>query len=230
MKDKLNILVIDTATEACSVAVSTNNGNANQFEVCPQQQSQKLLPMVDEVLKSAKSDLSEMTLLAYGRGPGSFTGVRIATGMIQGLALGTGLPVVGVSTLAAMAYQVAQTEHSTRIGVAIDARMNEVYFAVYDYCDGELTELVKEQVCPPEIALSQLPDGVKHFAGTGWGAYDTLVEVTQNAVVTVMYPDAQYMLTLAASGYAKGLATAVEDVAPVYLRDTVTWKKLPGRE
>ena len=109
----MNILAIDTATEACSVALQLENVTVSRFEVCPQQHSQRLLPMVDEVLKEAGVSLNELDLLAFGRGPGSFTGVRIATGMIQGLALGTGLKVAGVSTLEAMAREVAASLNKT---------------------------------------------------------------------------------------------------------------------
>lgn len=230
MNENITILAIDTATEACSVAVSQEGRVTNQFEVCPQQQSQKLLPMVDDVLSQAGADLQQVKYLAYGRGPGSFTGVRIATGMIQGLALGANLPVVGVSTLAAMAYQVAQQEQVSLVAVAIDARMNEVYFAVYRVEDGKLIEVVAEQVCPPQAALAQLPDNVQGYAGTGWSAYEAMEHRLSGKTVTVLYPNAEFMLPLAKQSFDSGLATAVEDVAPVYLRDTVTWKKLPGRE
>merc|ERR1712137_1469841 len=104
----MNILAIDTATEACSVALQHNGTRITRFEICPQQHSQRLLPMVDEVLKETNITLNDLDLLAFGRGPGSFTGVRIATGMIQGLALGTGLKVAGISTLEAMAVEVAK--------------------------------------------------------------------------------------------------------------------------
>ena len=114
----MNILAIDTATEACSVALQYNERVITRFEICPQQHSQRLLPMVDDVLKEANVGLSDIELLAFGRGPGRFTGVRIATGMIQGLALGTGLKVAGVSTLEAMAcenaiiaFDVGQTDY-----------------------------------------------------------------------------------------------------------------------
>ena len=129
----MNILAIDTATEACSVALQYDNTVITRFEICPQQHSQRLLPMVDEVLKEAQATLGDIELLAFGRGPGSFTGVRIATGMIQGLALGTGLKVAGVSTLEAMAFEVASNVQNkdALIAVASDARMDEVYFAVY---------------------------------------------------------------------------------------------------
>ncbi len=93
----MNILIIDTATEACSVALEVNQHVYKRFEICPQQHSQRILPMIDEVLKEAKVTLQDLDYLAFGRGPGSCTGVRIATGVLQGLALGTGHTVIGIS-------------------------------------------------------------------------------------------------------------------------------------
>ena len=119
----MNILTIDTATEACSVALQFDQTLFTRYEVCPQQHSQKILPMVDAVMKEAGASLTELDGLAFGRGPGSFTGVRIATGIIQGLALGSQLPVAGVSTLAAMAQQVINSGDVSDVAVAIDARL-----------------------------------------------------------------------------------------------------------
>ncbi|WP_333969870.1 tRNA (adenosine(37)-N6)-threonylcarbamoyltransferase complex dimerization subunit type 1 TsaB [Alteromonas mediterranea] len=236
----MNILAIDTATEACSVALQYNERVITRFEICPQQHSQRLLPMVDDVLKEANVGLSDIELLAFGRGPGSFTGVRIATGMIQGLALGTGLKVAGVSTLEAMAREAAtkSMDKDALIAVASDARMDEVYFAVYSQTDKGVTLRLDEQVCPPEVAIEQLNalgHGVSVItAGTGWAAYDKLTEWRSNSAVAmsqeVTLPNAQYMLTLAVTASENGNVSEAVNVEPVYLRDKVTWKKLPGRE
>jgi len=237
----MNILAIDTATEACSVALQLGNDTFSRFEVCPQQHSQRLLPMVDEVLKEASVSLKDLDLLAFGRGPGSFTGVRIATGMIQGLALGTGLKVAGVSTLEAMALEVAaslpNTDGQPHIAVASDARMDEVYFAVYK-TNGEGVSLVlNEQVCPADIAIHQLDElGATSIiaAGTGWAAYPSLqqwLELRGNKEApAVTLPNAVHMLALAIEAEGRGDVSDAIDVEPVYLRDKVTWKKLPGRE
>ena len=238
----MNILAIDTATEACSVALQFKDTVITRFEICPQQHSQRLLPMVDEVLKEAKVSLGDLDLLAFGRGPGSFTGVRIATGMIQGLALGTGLKVAGVSTLEAMAFEVAsKTQHKDAlIAVASDARMGEVYFAVYSQSQNGLVLCVEEQVCPPELAIEQLnvlreENGAAVIAaGTGWSAYEELdnwkSEVCGEVASDITLPNAQYMLKLAIDAHSKGEVSDAVNVEPVYLRDKVTWKKLPGRE
>ncbi|WP_334020482.1 tRNA (adenosine(37)-N6)-threonylcarbamoyltransferase complex dimerization subunit type 1 TsaB [Alteromonas sp. S015] len=238
----MNILAIDTATEACSVALQYKDTVITRFEICPQQHSQRLLPMVDEVLKEAKVSLGDLDLLAFGRGPGSFTGVRIATGMIQGLALGTGLKVAGVSTLEAIACEVAsQTQHNDAlIAVASDARMGEVYFAVYSQSTNGVVLSIEEQVCPPEVAIEQLNafregnSAAVIAAGTGWSAYEELEqwksEECGEVTSDVTLPNAQYMLKLAFDAFGKGEISEAVAVEPVYLRDKVTWKKLPGRE
>ena len=241
----MNILAIDTATEACSVALIVDNTVFSHFEVCPQQHSQRLLPMIDSILKEAEVELSSLDMLAFGRGPGSFTGVRIATGMIQGLALGTGLKVAGVSTLKAMAVEVAkhagEKVEERLIAVASDARMGEVYFSVYKQMGTTVEEVISERVCPPKQAIEQLEIAIQStnsemlIAGTGWSAYDDLHawaessrSVKANADVTL--PNAKYMLDDAKAAADKNLTAHASNVEPVYLRDKVTWKKLPGRE
>lgn len=228
----MNILLIDTATEACSVALEINGQVFNRFEICPQQHSQRILPMIDEVLKEAKVTLQDLDYLGFGRGPGSFTGVRIATGVLQGLALGTGLKVVGVSTLATMAQQAYMQHQHENVVAAIDARMSEVYFGQYQQHDGVMQLVADEQVLPPEEANLLITAGPKSAGvGTGWQAYESLDSDNKiSALDDVLYPNALYMLPLAKALVELGKAMDVEEIEPVYLRDKVTWKKLPGRE
>ena len=226
----MKLLAIDTATEACSVALQIDDQVISRFEVCPQQHSQRLLPMVDEVLSEAQLNARELDHLAFGRGPGSFTGVRIATGMLQGLALGTGLQVVGISTLAAMAQQVVAESKADNIAVAIDARMDEVYFSCFRNHHGLAEEVVDEQVCAPEFAMDILPFDEYTTAGTGWEAYQPLTKAGgMKHSSTILYPNAKYMLPLATEQIKLGNLQDIDDIQPVYLRDKVTWKKLPGR-
>jgi tRNA threonylcarbamoyladenosine biosynthesis protein TsaB len=230
----MNLLVIDTATEACSVALEVEGQCFSRFEICPQQHSQRILPLLDEVLKEAQVKLMDLDYLGFGRGPGSFTGVRIATGILQGLSLGTRLPVVGVSTLAAMAQQAIaqhpQAQHEgAQITCAIDARMSEVYFARYVNESGLARLLNEEQVLPPEEALQSIQASVG--VGTGWQAYPQLNGDAQVQFGDdILYPNALFMLPLAKQAFANGEACAAQEVKPVYLRDKVTWKKLPGKE
>ena len=225
----MNILTIDTATEACSVALQFNQTLYTRYEVCPQQHSQKILPMVDAVMKEAGAALSALDGLGFGRGPGSFTGVRIATGIIQGLALGSQLPVAGVSTLAAMAQQVINTRDVKDVAVAIDARMGEVYFGHYQNQQGIATLVGQEQGASPETVAEQIDVTSMAVAGTGWQAYPVLTALLNDQSVNVSYPYARFMLPLAEQTLSTGQGMAVDAITPEYLRNTVTWKKLPGR-
>lgn len=121
----MRILAIDTATEACSAALWNDGTLSAHFEICPREHTQRILPLVQEVLAESGTTLTELDALAFGRGPGSFTGVRIGIGIAQGLALGSELPMIGVSTLATMAQGAWRKTGATRVLAAIDARMGK---------------------------------------------------------------------------------------------------------
>ncbi|KGT95719.1 hypothetical protein NG99_02190 [Erwinia typographi] len=229
------ILAIDTATEACSVAL-LNDGNVTaHFELCAREHTQRILPMVQTLLQQEKITLSELNALAFGQGPGSFTGVRIGIGIAQGLALGAGLPLVGVSTLKTMAQSAWRLRGATRVLAAIDARMGEVYWAEYQRDEqGRWQGEETEAVLTPEAAQARMAALTGEWAtvGTGWKAWPQLVESAgpELQVTEVELPCAEDMLPLAATAWAEGRAVAVEKAEPTYLRNTVAWKKLPGRE
>lgn len=231
----LRILAIDTATESCSVAVWNEGVVASRFEISPREHTQKILPMVKSALEEANLTLQSFDALAFGRGPGSFTGVRIGVGVAQGIALGAELPMIGISSLATMAEGVFRTTGIKQVLVAIDARMGEIYCAQYQRNDegiwlGEETEAVMK----PEhfVEALQSTTGTWAMAGTGWQAYTELKETLPFTVVEtdITLPAAQDMLPLAVTAWHEGKATRVEEAEPVYLRNEVTWKKLPGRE
>ncbi|MCY7296817.1 tRNA (adenosine(37)-N6)-threonylcarbamoyltransferase complex dimerization subunit type 1 TsaB [Alteromonas sp. a30] len=235
----MNILAIETATEACSAALVTKDETLKEYQVAPQKHSQLILPMVDNLLSQAKLDVAQLHYLAFGRGPGSFTGVRIATGVVQGLAMSASLPVVAVSTLATMAQQAFATHDTHYVASAIDARMGEVYFALYTKDASGVAQLVNEEaVLSPEKACALLEAFVKDkqtsfvSVGTGWESYPQLLSgetapFQQSSVVQL--PDAEYMLPIAKTLAEKGEVLAIDEIQPVYVRDEVTWKKLPGR-
>jgi len=236
----MKILAIDTATEACSVALLNGDVKDAIFEICPQQHSQRILPMIDKLLTKHGIKVSDLDALAYGRGPGSFTGVRIATGIVQGLALGADLPVIEVSTLAAMAQQ-NYMEHGYLITkVLIDARMQEVYFGHFEVKQGIVAGVVKERqteaVLTPAEAVAKFAEisddnQIYGRAGTGWDAYSDALSALQNAEpINVLYPSAEYILAIAEQAFKDGNTISVDAVTPIYLRDKVTWKKLPGKE
>ncbi|NOH67943.1 tRNA (adenosine(37)-N6)-threonylcarbamoyltransferase complex dimerization subunit type 1 TsaB [Vibrio rotiferianus] len=229
------ILAIDTATENCSVALLVGDKVISRSEVAPRDHTKKVLPMVDELLKEAGLTLQELDALAFGRGPGSFTGVRIGIGIAQGLAFGADLPMIGVSTLAAMAQGSYRRHGATDVAVAIDARMSEVYWARYTRQEnGEWAGVDAECVIPPARLAeeAQADDNTWTTAGTGWDAYqDELGQLRLNLTAgEVLYPDSQDIVILAKQELEKGNTVPVEESSPVYLRDNVTWKKLPGRE
>ncbi|PHM65817.1 tRNA -N6-threonylcarbamoyltransferase complex dimerization subunit type 1 TsaB [Xenorhabdus stockiae] len=227
------ILAIDTATEACSVALWNDGLIEAQFEISPREHTQRILPMVEAVLSKGCIKLQQLDALAFGRGPGSFTGVRIGVGIAQGLALGADLPMIGVSSLKTMAQGVFRLKNISNVLVAIDARMGEVYWAQYTRDEqgiwsGDETESVlkPEQV---QAIMSNLT-GEWAIAGTGWEAYPQLLESHLTLIPGDMaLPHAEDMLPLAVQMWKEGEATAVELAEPVYLRNEVTWKKLPGR-
>jgi tRNA threonylcarbamoyladenosine biosynthesis protein TsaB len=229
------ILAIDTSTENCSVALVINDTYFVRREVAPRDHTKKILPMVDAVLKEAGVTLVEVDALAFGRGPGSFTGVRIGIGIAQGLAFGADLDMIPVSTLAAMAQGSYRLHGATHVATAIDARMSEVYWSRYVRQDeGDWAEYDPECVIEPEELAQKLVADNQTWcqAGTGWAAYsDGLSQlnfVTQAG--EILYPDAEDIAFLAKLSFAKGKAVSVEDSSPIYLRDKVAWKKLPGRE
>jgi tRNA threonylcarbamoyladenosine biosynthesis protein TsaB len=229
------ILAIDTSTENCSVALLVNDQVISRSEVAPRDHTKKVLPMVDEVLKEAGLTLQDLDALAFGRGPGSFTGVRIGIGIAQGLAFGADLPMIGVSTLAAMAQASYRLHGVTDVAVAIDARMSEVYWARYTRQEnGEWVGVDEECVIPPAnlVEEAQADDKTWTTAGTGWDAYQNELTGLPFSVTAseVLYPDSQDIVILAKQELEKGNTVPVEESSPVYLRDNVTWKKLPGRE
>lgn len=231
------ILALDTATEACSVALMVGEHIYSRSEVAPRDHTKKILPMVDEVLKEAGLTLQELDALAFGRGPGSFTGVRIGIGIAQGLAFGANLPMIGISTLAALAQGAYREQGMTRVACAIDARMSEVYWGRFErQQNGAWHASEAECVIAPQLLLSRVAgeaaEQVWGTAGTGWSAYpdelSTLPFAQQES--GVLYPQAQDMVVLAQYEWLQGHAVPVEEASPIYLRDTVAWKKLPGRE
>ncbi|MGF1752050.1 tRNA (adenosine(37)-N6)-threonylcarbamoyltransferase complex dimerization subunit type 1 TsaB [Vibrio makurazakiensis] len=229
------ILALDTATENCSVALVIENQVFARSEVAPRDHTKKILPMVDEVLKEAGISLADVDAIAFGQGPGSFTGVRIGIGIAQGLAFGADLPMIGISTLEAMAQGCYRVLGDTHVASAIDARMSEVYWGRYSReLDGRWLAVDAECVIAPSDLVEQVEADAQTWSqvGTGWEAY---AEHMNNVALTrketeVLFPEAQDIAFLAQFAFSEGKAVPVEESAPVYLRDKVAWKKLPGRE
>lgn len=167
----MKILALDTATEACSAALYIDGEISEEFQLAPREHTQLILKMAESLLQQADIKLNDLDALAFGRGPGSFTGVRIATGVVQGLAFATDLPVVPISTLASMAQFIHQQHQHNKVLSGIDARMGGMYWGCYQLGSHGLMQLVgKEQVSAPESV--ELPDEDQWVgAGTAWQSY-----------------------------------------------------------
>jgi len=226
----VRLLALDTSTEACSAALYLDGQVRVRFEMAPREHSRVLLPMLDSLLAEAQLHVGALDGLAYGRGPGAFTGVRIAAGTVQGIGLGCDLPVVAVSSLAALAQGVRREFASERVMSAIDARMGEVYWATYRLGPDGLMELIgDEQVVAPGAV--PIPSGDHwHGAGSGWGAYGDALRGRLAGLVGDIhprrYPSAEDVAVLGAAGLQRGRAVSAERALPVYLRDRVASK--PG--
>lgn len=234
----MNILAIDTATEACSVALESAGEVIMRYQVTRQQHAQLLLPMIDELLAEANLTTQALDVLVMGRGPGSFTGLRITAAAVQAIALVADCPVVRISSLAAMAHR-AWREHALNYCVAlIDARMNQVYWACFETTHaGASHALTREQVSDPEqVSLHVLPSGLqqKSWAGVGTGAIayrqqlqsyadanKVTLPVSDEVTEQTVLPHAYDMLLLSKSELAAGNTVGAADAIPVYLRDKV---------
>ncbi len=215
------ILALDTATEACSVALYCDGEIRENFQVLPRLHSQRILPMIEQLLADAGLTLKALDALAFGRGPGAFTGLRIATGMMQGLAFGADLPVCAISSLAALAQQGQRLQGASKVLAAIDARMDEVYWGEFALVDGLMQPTGAEAVCAPEqVPLSDAEWGI----GSGWQLVDRFGFAPARLDPEGL-PMAQDIARLAVAELAAGRAVAAEQAQPVYLRDKVAKKK-----
>lgn len=220
----MKILAIETATEACSAAVLVGDDVAERYQVAPRGHADLILTMVQAVLGEAGLSLAQLDGIAFGRGPGSFTGVRIATGVVQGLAFGADLPVAPVSTLAAVAQGTYRVRGATQLLVALDARMHEVYWGCYGIVDGLARLEGTEQVVAP--AQTPLPVAGQWWgAGSGWQAHADVLLARHGAHLAgrdeARLPHAADVARLGAVLLQGGGGVAAEQALPVYLRDRV---------
>jgi tRNA threonylcarbamoyladenosine biosynthesis protein TsaB len=219
----MRLLSLDTSTEACSVALLLDETVRLRFQLTERSHAELVLPMVQALLEEAGLALGDLDGLAFGRGPGAFTGLRIASGVAQGLALGAGLPVVPVSSLAAVAEQVPAAVGACVL-VCNDARMGEVYWGVYRReADGSMTELAPEAVSVPDRVGADAPTAL-HVAGNALPRYPELASRLVAAGLSVhedLYPRADAVARLGVLGLAAGRGVRAEEAWPVYVRDDV---------
>ena len=271
----MKLLAVETSTEACSAALYIDGIVNERFELAPKEHTKLILPMIDSLMSDAGLKPQQLDALAFSCGPGSFTGVRIATGVIQGIALGADLPVVPVSTLAAIAqdffdnnsklptipgmhtdsgyspplppgegcselgrrgrdegFQKTANSHPQQnfnvAFTAMDARMGEIFWGVYRRDEQGFAELIGKESVTPATEV-EFPDLTGVGVGSGWGVYRQ--ELMTRLAGRVSYceidnlPRARAIARLGVRGFEQGLAVAVEQAMPVYLRDKVAKKE-----
>jgi tRNA threonylcarbamoyladenosine biosynthesis protein TsaB len=223
------ILGIDTSGETCSVAYHHKGVIIERRCSTPREHSQQLLPLIDEVLGTVNQGLKDLDALAFGCGPGSFTGLRLSAAVIQGLAFSHNLPVLAISSLQALAHQARRRLGAEHVLVAMDARMQQVYWACYHWEAEEWTLVGSEQVVnPAEVPLPSLAGGGTVVAiGRGWASYPEALRerfAGYELIETAgdVDPLAQDVVSLALTAWQAGEALSPAEALPIYIRNQVT--------
>lgn len=225
------ILAIETATEACSVALLVDGVVVQRHEIAPRQHSQLLFSLLADLFPNGDLKASGVTAIAYGSGPGSFTGLRIAASAAQGLSFSTGLPAIAVSTLAIMAQtalRLGETSITDSVLCTLDARINEVYSAVYTY-EGGIAVLQEGPWALPPKAHKLDGDGVIKAVGSGCEFLAQFPDAVRNRLVSHccdLLPQAQDLAVLGIAALRRGDTQTATEIAPVYVRDKISWKKI----
>lgn len=222
------LLAIDTSSEAQAVGIEHEGELFERFELVGRGHSRKILPTIESVLAEAGIGRGELDGIVYGQGPGSFTGVRITVGIVQGLAFGLDMPVVGVSTLACLAQQAYRETGATNIVVALSARAEEVYFGSY-VVDGDIVRLQGAEGVFDASDVPAQPFEECLGIGSGWALRDDLesaLGANATDVVVECWPRAGALLAIGRDAFDRGLAVSAADARPEYLREHVA---KPGR-
>jgi tRNA threonylcarbamoyladenosine biosynthesis protein TsaB len=224
----MKILALDTSATACSIAILVNDEIYSAHKIAPMQQAQLVLPLIDELLKSHNLKLGDMNALAFGSGPGSFTGVRIAASVMQGFAYATKLPLIKISSLAATAQAAFDDFGWKKLLVGMDARISEVYWGIYQINAEGLTELQDSEIlCLPQN-ISTPKDSGWYAIGSAWQMYsEALIQALSFqplAIDATRLPLASAIARIAKSKFLKKDFCKPEDALPAYLRDNVAEK------
>ena len=219
----MRILALETSTEYCSVALWQDGNVVHRSELVGQRHSELLMGILDGLLHEAGINLTQLDGIAFGAGPGSFTGVRIACGVTQGLALGADLPVVGVCTLQAL----AQAAGHDKVITALDARMGEIYHAVYEKRAGSWVTTCEPNLCLPQMS-PQVHGSGWFGTGSGFAMHGTVLENRYAGQIagsdTLAVPQAIAIAEFAAPLFAAGQGLDAAHAMPFYLRDKVALK------
>ncbi|APZ43448.1 tRNA (adenosine(37)-N6)-threonylcarbamoyltransferase complex dimerization subunit type 1 TsaB [Acidihalobacter ferrooxydans] len=222
MNAAASLLAIETSTEACSVALAVGGAVFERHEIAPREHTRLVLPMVQSVLAEAGLALADIDAFVMGRGPGAFTGVRIAVGVVQGLAFSVDRPVVPVSSLATVAQGVMEAG-ATHVAVAFDARMDEVYWGAFVRDAAGVADLVGPEAVLPPDAVSLPQPGPWVGAGSGFAAYSERLSgrLGLREGYAQRLPRARDALVLGRRAWRAGAAVDAAQAQPVYIRDRV---------
>lgn len=219
----MKLLALDSATEACSAALSLDGAVSERHELIGRGHAERLLPMAHELLQAAGLEVSALDAIAFGRGPGGFTGLRIAAGIAQGLAAGAGIPVVPVSDLAAVAMAGARESGRDRILAVLDARLGQAYWGAFECRNGDCRAITPEQLGAP--GQVNPPAGPAWFgAGHGFAAYPEIARrlgTRLAGAAPALLPRAADIAAIALREFAAGHSVPAAGARPVYLRDQV---------
>ncbi len=225
----MNLLAVETSTENCSVAILNEDRVFSRSEVSPQKHAEILIPMIDALLKEASLKKDDLDGLILGAGPGSFTGVRIAASAVQGLALALDLKVAKITSLMTMAMEALSHKSASYVVSSIDARMGEVYVAVYKVEGSALEIIGEEKVLKPDAAIAFIKESIGDCtdvitAGSG-------IEILEKNGFTHFeklssFPEAKFMLNLGAEMFSLSKVCDPSEALPLYVRNEVTWKKV----
>jgi tRNA threonylcarbamoyladenosine biosynthesis protein TsaB len=226
----MKILAVETSTDACSVALWCDGQVVEQYQLAPMRHTELVLPMVEGLLSDAKIARSQLDVLAFGCGPGSFTGLRVAAAIVQALGFALNLPVVPVSTLQAMAQGAYREWGTKNVLVALDARRGEIYWGVYQLAK---EGLLQQMVIPDHLLVApQIPvlDVQTSWLGVGdaWAVYPDLTATLAEKLSRIepyFKPHACDVAELANMLFLRGKCIAAEQAFPIYLREASLWKK-----
>ena len=217
----MNILAIDTCTEIASVTLLNSGERYNRELSGVEKTSGHVLKLCDEVFKESQTKLKDVDLISYSRGPGSFTGVRMCIGVVQGLSLSMEIPTMGFTTLELVGFRASQLLKSKKIAVALDAKMGEVYWATY--VNGSIDNV---KICSPE----EVNDLDSSFVGvgSGWKVYSEKLKLVSkiNDIDLSIKPKSSVLIELSLEAIKVGLEGALELPQPIYLRNNVAKKSL----
>ena len=217
----MNLLAIDTCTEIASVTLMTSESRVSRVLSGVQKSSGHILKLCDEVFQETDTLIKDVDSIIFTKGPGAFTGVRMCVGVVQGLSMSRNIPTMGFSTLELLGFRASQILNSEKIAVALDARMGEVYWAIYS--QGKISKL---RICNPRDVDTL--DANFIGVGTGWGAYGDMLSSASGVIETdlTIFPESSSLIDLAFESFSRGESSDFELPQPIYLRNNVAQKSL----